>query len=342
MRLPQLILRLWPILGPFPVPNDSVVPQPKALPVDPQVHSNLFTYAHLADIAYCISKTNHITEPFKCDLNCEKRFPNVTLVHQWYVDDTACGYVAVTDSNVFDYEEEASLPKRTVIVSLRGTRSIFDTYTDVKVDMVTYTNLMYNLPRCVDCRVHKGFYEAFAKTLNIVHNLLEDQIRGQDYELIFVGHSMGGSIALFLALYYLDLGYENISLVTFGQPLTGNQRFVNWADNALGSQFPASHNSFARKYLRVVHKDDVVATIPKSRNPLDSYYQFDNQIYLNCSAADATPSPEQVVDCLTGENPNCIRGDFQDGIDGILGGVNKNYYRSHNTYLRSIGLCGII
>ena len=110
--------------------DDSPVPQP----MNTQIYSNLFTYAHLIDISYCISQGKKISKPFNCDLNCEKRFPNMTLVHQWCFADSVCGYVATTYRNIFfnnrtDGEEN---PRKCIIVSLRGTRSIFDTYKDLK------------------------------------------------------------------------------------------------------------------------------------------------------------------------------------------------------------------
>ena len=313
----------------------SVLPQP----IDREIYNNLFTYAHLIDISYCVSNVNQISEPFNCELDCQKRFPNVTLVHQWYNDDSDCGYIATTTSNIFNYNL-SSEGKKTIIVSLRGTHSFFDSYTDIKVDMMQYSNLQQSLPYCGrKCMVHKGFFEYFAATLLQIHDVLDDELSTDDYELIIVGHSMGGSVALFLALHYLDLGYDKLTLVTMGQPLVGNKEFVTWADEVLGSLEKPVHNTFHRKYFRVVHKNDIVTTIPKTNNLMNSYHQFDNQIYLNCSATNSEPSPDEVVDCVYGDNQNCIKGDFQP--IKMIEDVNRNYYFSHNTYFRKMGLCGM-
>lgn len=314
--------------------DDSPVPQP----IDHEIYSNLFTYAHLIDISYCISQGKKISKPFNCDLNCEKRFPNMTLVHQWCFADSVCGYIATTYRNIFfnnrtDAEEN---PRKCIIVSLRGTRSIFDTYKDLKANMVKYTELGRSLPRCGnDCKVHQGFYEYFQYTLNNINRYLEDELsQDDDYELVFLGHSMGGSISLLLALHYLDLGYDRLTLVTMGQPLVGNEDFVHWVDKVTGSSVKPQHNSFKRKYFRIIHRNDIITTIPRSRNIFETYYQFDNQIYLNCSSANYMPSPNQVIDCINGNNLHCIRGDISNNI-------NRNYYESHNTYFRKLGLCGI-
>ncbi|KAG5419687.1 KAR5 [Candida metapsilosis] len=224
------------------------LPENNVHSIDPEIFSNLYTYAHLIDISYCISEVHGIDPPFKCDLNCEKRFPNMTLVHQWYFPDSVTGYIASTYDNIFNYEKH----RKTVVVSLRGTRSIFDTYADMKVDMTRYSNPGIHLPLCGDgCRVHDGFYKYFTTTLNNINDYIVNEIGDEDYELIIVGHSLGGSIALLLGLYYLDMGYDKLTLVTMGQPLTGNYDFVNWADGVLGSQTKLKHNEFERKFLRV-------------------------------------------------------------------------------------------
>ncbi|KAI5964550.1 KAR5 [Candida theae] len=283
----QLVMAfvLYVLLTPaFPFPLDNKVyfdmRGDTVYPIDPEIYSNLYTYAHLIDISYCISEVHGIGPPFKCDLNCEKRFPNMTLVYQWYFPDSVTGYVASTYDNIFNYD--TSSPKKTVVVSLRGTRSIFDTYADMKVDMTRYANPGMHLSSCGSgCKVHDGFYKYFKTTLNNINDYVINEVGDEDYELVIVGHSLGGSIALLLGLHYLDIGYEKLTLVTMGQPLTGNHDFVNWADGVLGSQSELKHNEFKRKFLRVIHKNDVITTIPRSRNPFIQYHQFGNQIYLN-------------------------------------------------------------
>lgn len=313
-------------------------------PIDSEVYTNLYTYAHLIDIAYCVDKFHHIGEPFECEISCSSRFPNMTLVHQWYFDDSVAGYIATTKSNIFRYNDTtdgSSKRKKTIIVSLRGTRSLYDTITDLKVEMVPYSNLRYSLPYCgQNCKIHIGFNDFFKNTLRAVHLVLEKELQEEpdSYELVIVGHSMGGSVGLLLALHYLDLGYEKITLVTMGQPLVGNREFTTWADYVLGSYLPVSHNTYNRHYLRIVHKGDIVPTIPRKGGMLlERYYQFNNQIYLNISAETTSPSPDQVVDCFSGDNAYCITKDF-DSFRDLLA---HNYYENHNTYFRHLGLCGI-
>lgn len=339
LLLLQVVATSDPIfITPF---NDhkEVVPTP----LDKDIYANLFTYAHLIDISYCISLVNQIEEPFGCALNCEKRFPNVTLVYQWYHDDSVCGYIATTFSNIFHYEEEPLItkPKKTIIVSLRGTRSLFDTYADLKVDMTSYSNLRYHLPYCgKKCKIHKGFSEYFQRLITIIQKVLDEELaETENYELLILGHSMGGSIGLLIGLHFLDLGYDRMTLVTMGQPLVGNKEFANWVDMVMGSHLEPQHNTYNRKYFRVVHKNDLVTVLPKNQDIMNVYAQFDNQIYLNCSATNTVPSPKSVWDCKTSDNQQCIAGDFK--TLNIIDDINRNYYESHNTYFRKLGLCGV-
>ncbi|OVF07800.1 putative lipase A [Clavispora lusitaniae] len=253
----------------------------------------------------------------------------MTLVYQWFFDDSVCGYIATTYSNIFEYNDTETLNgerKKTVIVSLRGTRSLHDTLTDLKVEMIPFHNLGSALPWCGEnCKIHKGFWAYFYRTMNVIGDLLLSELGDcENYELVLVGHSMGGSVALLLALHFLGLGYSQITLVTMGQPLMGNKDFTTWADYVLGSYLPLSHNTYNRKFIRVIHKGDIVTTIPRvGMRFYEKYHQFDNQIYIDTEASRTNPPPEKVVDCYNGENNECIAGDFQM--------MDQNYFEIHNT-----------
>lgn len=316
------------------LPYPQVPPQP----IDDVIYRNLFTYAHLIDISYCIDRFHKIEEPFQCELGCSERFPNMTLVQQWYFDNSVCGYIASTRSDIFHYTEDKRA-KKTVVVAIRGTRSLQDTITDARVEMVPYEGTHSRLRPCGDrCKIHRGFADYYQATMNAIDAYLRQEINDigeDDYELVLVGHSMGGSVAVLLALYCLELGFDRLTLVTMGQPRLGNSAFTAWADEVLGSRNTLQHNDFSRKFVRVIHKDDIVTQVPtRGTGFFERYHQFENQIYIN-STADAIPnSPEQVVDCFGNDHPLCIKNDF----DMIR---KTDYYSAHNTYFRHMGLCGL-
>ena len=105
--------------------------------------------------------------------------------------------------------------------------------------MIPYSNTGTKLPLCgFDCKVHRGFHDYYTRTLSIIHPYIMEElnncIEDDNYELIILGHSLGGSIAYLLGLHYLDLGFDKLTLVTMGQPLLGNENFVSWGDKVLG------------------------------------------------------------------------------------------------------------
>ena len=56
-----------------------------------------------------------------------------------------------------------------------------------------------------------------------------------DYQIIFVGHSLGGAIATISSFYYIKkykFSAENI-LITFGQPRVGSETFAKELTNDL-------------------------------------------------------------------------------------------------------------
>lgn len=319
--------------------NLAPVEPHEVVPIPFEFYKHLYRYAHLLDIAYCIDSVQQIQPPFQCDLNCAQLFPYMFLVYQWHFDNSVSGYIAKTNHSLFGEDEKSvgTFHNYTVVMSLRGTRSVTDTMADLKFDMTTYHSHGNAISACgPHCRVHAGFYEYFQKTLNVVHPYITSEVRkgGPETQLVIVGHSLGGAVGLFLALYYLSLGFPHVRLITMGQPLVGNREFVQWADWVMGSRHPVNECSDLRKWSRVVHRNDLVTTIPQG-SYFGRYQQFDNQIYVNCSATNAKPRFDQVMDCGSGSNPQCIAGDV------LRSRLTNDYLLSHNTYFRHLGLCGI-
>lgn len=308
-------------------------------PVDLNVFNALPTYAHLMDIAYCISPISKINMPFKCNLQCSSSFPNLRLVHQWYFEDAVSGYIAVTNTSLFAHSIEGAALKKTILISLRGTRSFDDVLADVDIEQIPYVE-HHNSPRVcgAECRVHRGFYTHFQNTLAEIEEIVHRQVDTQNYELLIIGHSLGGSAALLLGLHFLGIGYDSMRIVTMGQPLLGNAPFVKYVDDVLGSRFDASISGYERKYWRIVRKKDIITVIPRPVGSLSPYTQFDNQIYLNATRK-ASPSSNCVVDCGNDDSSLCIEGDFAGsiGVDG-----QSSLYHNHMLYFRKMGQCGFL
>lgn len=259
------------------------------------------------------------------------------LVHQWYFEDSVCGYIASTNETLFSSSKSSSGNRYTIVVSIRGTRSISDTMTDLNFGMAPYTAPGSSVPYCgIQCKVHSGFYRYYRDAIDAVHPYVMSELKkgGANAQLVIVGHSLGGAVGLLMALHFLSIGVANVNLVTMGQPLVGNRGFTEWADFVLGSEIPLGDTNDRRKWLHVIHRNDIVTTIPRG-SFLERYHHFNNQIYVNVSAANSEPSLDRVVDCRTGDNPKCIEGDLQRPR------LASDYLLSHNTYFRHLGLCGI-
>ena len=303
----------------------------------PEIYNDMFTYAHLIDISYCITSYGGIREPFDCPLECSQRYPNMSLIYQFHFDNSVGGYISTTTLdpiNCKQFANDKGGNRKYVIVSLRGTRSIYDFLSDVRTEMTPYSNEGRYIRSCgPNCKIHKGFSDYYENTLAIIESRLDEELSTikEDYEILILGHSLGGAVALLLALHYLDKGYTSLALVTMGQPLVGNADFTNWVDEVMSSHKPVRCN-YDRKYMRIIHKEDLVSTIPLRDNFHNEYCQFNNQIYINCSSSTVIPPPQAVIDCHDGQNIDCIKGDFN-------GFRPSNYYQNHNTYFRHMGLC---
>lgn len=91
-------------------------------------------------------------------------------------------------------------------------------------------------------KVHLGFYEEYEKKLKIhVQSHLDDireRFRWQNMPVYCVGHSRGGALAAIAALHIRHLfPRENqLSIISFGGPLIGDQELCLSLNNGLGKQ----------------------------------------------------------------------------------------------------------
>lgn len=89
--------------------------------------------------------------------------------------------------------------------------------------------------------VHTGWWRASGKIYDQVEPVVSDWAgkRGSKKELIVTGHSMGGAVATYLATRFMEAGYGNVHLVTFGSPRVSTRSFVR-KFNALADSNAAS------------------------------------------------------------------------------------------------------
>jgi len=189
--------------------------------------SQLKDYAIFADAAY-------LGEPQVREISHSK---NYILSQYGNIPDLAITYYLLTN-------EES----RTQIIAVRGTSNIENALLDVDVKLVTDLH--------AGIRLHKGFSQAAEKIYREVKSQLKT-----DYTISTTGHSLGGAVAMILAI-YLDVDQFDVNhVVTFGQPkvtnITGAEKFRHL------------------NITRVVTPNDLVPLMP----PLDPMEITDLDVY---------------------------------------------------------------
>ncbi|KAI9294094.1 alpha/beta-hydrolase, partial [Neoconidiobolus thromboides FSU 785] len=157
---------------------------------------------------------------------------------------------------------------KSIFIVFRGLNSISNL-----LDTTYLLNTQFPDAGDTKIRVHLGIYRAMDSVskqfLEIIDSLLQQE-EYKNYNIKFIGHSMGGSIASLAAARtqaVLDLDWERISLFTYGQTRVGNSNFARW------------YNSKPLKTARVVQFADLIPRLPP-RIVLD-YTHHGNEIYLD-------------------------------------------------------------
>lgn len=146
---------------------------------------------------------------------------------------------------------------RAQVIAVRGTSNVENVLIDVDLKLKT--------DRYAGIRLHSGFSQAAEKIYQEIKPLLKP-----DYAVSTTGHSLGGAVALILAM-YLDLDHFNSNrVVTFGQPkvtnITGAKKFEHL------------------DIIRVVMPRDLVPLVPLldpvDINDLDIYWHAGKEVIL--------------------------------------------------------------
>jgi len=116
------------------------------------------------------------------------------------------------------------------------------------------------------------------------------------YQLYAIGHSLGGALASLAASHMVNaklFGGDEVRLVTFGQPRTGNQDYSTAVANAIPYRF------------RIVHNADIVPHLPPRLFGISAYHfayevwyandMTTNQPYKLCSQPEDKTCSESIV-----------------------------------------------
>jgi hypothetical protein len=257
-----------------------------------------------------------------------------------------------------------------VILAFRGSNSLSDAISDLmtlpaeyvpyeppkKNDTVTSATPREagEQPECQGCKAHAGFLYAWHTTRDTILEKLRDTVRKHPgYELVLVGHSLGGAIAGLAALEFAAMGWSP-SVTTFGEPRFGNEELAIYTDK----MFPIEHNSSRRdsvqsnelrddigRYRRVTHVDDPVPLYPLEQW---GWRMHSGEVYI--SKAALPPTKEDVIVCNGPQDPACISGGsmassiaLQERGTGLPGFPAEwklwEILFAHRRYFWRLGLC---
>lgn len=334
-----------------------------------QTFESLEELARIVDIAYCVGTTG-IQQPFKCLSRCSD-FESFELITTWNTGpllSDSCGYIALS---------HPPYPKR-VIVAFRGTYSIANTIADLSTNPAEYAPfpsesdndsvcasvephnaqdaLLPQLlkqpqkrtvmqPECPNCTVHAGFMTSWRNTrCTIVPHVEKALNEYPDYELVLVGHSLGGAVAALAALEFQARGWTP-HVTTFGEPRIGNLALNEFIDKRFNLNATSIEDSL---YRRVTHVNDPVPLLPLEEW---GYRMHAGEIYISKPAL--SPARQDIMHCHGDEDPACIAEGTsleQNDADGEASeiktrwGIGKRYklwelFFAHRDYFWRLGLC---
>lgn len=202
--------------------------------------SNGFAFYKLASASYCsISSIDSWGGDGTC-LPCIASSMTAKYVKGIFVDKTD------TQAFVGAFADHDGMIR--IVVSFRGTETIENWIEDLKIAK-TDRNMS-----CSGCRVHSGFYDAWASISSQV--LSEVRMLRDSYPaagLYITGHSLGAALAT-LSAYVMqyDNGLDIAGVYTYGSPRVGNSDFASFFNDE-----SATHVTW-----RVTHHRDIVVHLP--------------------------------------------------------------------------------
>jgi len=278
-----------------------------------ELFNDLEELSRIVDISYCVGITGTgIQKPFLCASRCQD-FDSFELVTTWntgpFMSDS-CGYVVLS---------HPPAPPR-IIVAFRGTYSVANTIIDLSTipqEYIPYPGdedddeAEYNRHKrkraispekaeCTDCTVHAGFMQTWRHTRpHILPHLTKLVEQYPDYQVILVGHSLGGAVAALASLDFDARGWRP-QVTTFGEPRIGNHGLMRYIDKAFSN---GTSSNITGRYRRVTHIDDPVPLLPLTEW---GYEMHAGEVYI--SKPDLSPEVKDLRYCEGDEDPSCIAG----------------------------------
>ncbi|MFW2373578.1 MAG: lipase family protein [Gammaproteobacteria bacterium] len=171
---------------------------------------------------------------------------NYTLSHYSSIPDIHVSYFLLTNDLT-----------KTQIIAVRGTSNIENAIIDVALKLTR------------DEHAGIGLHNGFSQAAQAIYKEIKPKIRA-DYQINTTGHSLGGAVALILAMYLDTDQFKTGQVITFGQPKVTN--------------IPGANKFKHLNITRVVTPKDLVPLVPPfdpvDINNLDIYWHIGKEVIL--------------------------------------------------------------
>ncbi|WP_455208905.1 lipase family protein [Kaarinaea lacus] len=227
------ILLVVVMLGAFP----AAFAQENGLPAaQPNMFVDILQSAQLANAAY--ANRSVIDKTAKEQGYTVTHYANLSKLQVSY-------YLATNDE------------KQTQLIVVRGTSNVENALVDIAIQLINSNDS--------GIRLHNGF----AVSAKGIYNDIKPKLN-KHYKIRTTGHSLGGAVAVVLAMYLQNDGYQVERVITFGQPKVTNIAGANKLDKL--------------DIWRVVTAKDLVPLVPPldiaDINNMDIYWHSGREIIL--------------------------------------------------------------
>ena len=187
-------------------------------------------------------------------------------------------------------------------------------------------------PKCTNCTVHTGFYTSWLNTRKVIlPHVSEALAKYPTYQLVLVGHSLGGAVATLAGLDFAARGWQP-RVTTFGEPRLGNKALNKYID----ARFNITADHEANRFHRVTHAGDPVPLLPLEEW---GYAMHRDEVFISQSSLPA--SLADVHYCDGDADPKCIEGGDADRPVWAIPSRFKFWqlFFAHRDYFWRLGLC---